>query len=110
MNFEDLWNNKLKFISGTNYDICKYFWDIAQEEFLENSSNFDSWWDYQHTKKYMQTAKHAARWAWTIQQTHIDTLERDLETIATELGIDTNSINIKDLRTIIIDTLKNQKT
>lgn len=81
MNFDDLWNNKIKYISGTDYQLCKFLWELFEKEIASNNENFDSWWEYHGTKNFMKSNNHAARWAWIIQQTKIDKLLSEIESL-----------------------------
>lgn len=85
MTFEEAWNNKLKYYSSTDYQLCKSIWELAQSELDQDNSKFDSWWGYHSTshKHWISNEEQAARWAWIVQQSKIDKLERELEQLKT---------------------------
>lgn len=85
MTFEEAWNNKLKYYSSTDYQLCKSIWELAQEQFTKDDLKFDSWWSYHSTshKHWISNEEQAARWAWIVQQSKIDKLEKELEQLKT---------------------------
>lgn len=107
MTFEELWNSKYQYLIQIDRATCNSIWIDAVNS-LQHDGKFEAWWNYHKGKNSIKTNEQAACWAWFVQQQRVDSLESDLEKIAALLNIDTTSINIKDIRTIIIDKLSNR--
>lgn len=107
MTYEEKWETYFKYINFSDKDSYRIIWIKAQEELGKENTKFDNWLEYQNSihKNWANTPEQLARWAWSVQQSQINDLEKDFEKLANKLDIQTDNISIKDIRNLVINKL-----
>lgn len=106
MTFEEFYELELKHLDDADFEIFKQIWETAQQNLVSNNSKFDGWWEYHKDKKFIKTTDQSARWAWTVQQADIESMEKDFYAIAALLNLSTEAVSCRTLRNNILDKLK----